>query len=447
MHTYSTIPRHNSAKSDTQITMSPQPNSRLCWGYNFSFESRPQISPKTSSPNVLIIGGGVTGLVTAWVLLDRGYRVTIIAKDWASYAKEQRLTSQIAGALWEYPPAVCGQHTDTTSLARSKKWCMVAYRMWEAIAADPGLAAAAGVRMRDSVFFFPYNIEEDPKQLNKLHELYRSGVRGVRRDPNLIGRLNVDPSYGAMDAYGHLAPVIDTDRCMAWLMKLVQGKGAEFITETIHGNLLEQEHDLLARFNADAIVNATGLGSRETASDPTCYPLRGALLRLINDGKDFPKITTAMSISADAGPDNEIVFLVPRNDNILVVGGIAHRDEWSLGLTLDSPVVKRMHGRCKDFLPSLKNARLDPDYPLAQGLRPGRDKNVRVEREVRRRRSQNGQGRPRASRIVHSYGHGGSGWSFSFGCAEEVASLIEDILHATPVGATPALWPQIQSRL
>lgn len=426
--------------------MFPKSKSRLYWGSNFSFQPKPQIAPTNTSPNILVIGGGVTGLVTAWVLLDRGYHVTIVAKDWASYTKEQRLTSQIAGALWEYPPAVCGQHTDAVSLIRSKKWCMLAYRVWDAIAADPSLSAAAGVQMKDSVFFFPYRIEENPKQLEKLHELYRSGVRGVRRDPNLIRKHNINPTFGAVDAYEHFAPVIDTDRCMAWLMELVQGKGAKLATETISGDLFVQEDDLLTRFDANAIVNAAGLGSLEIAQDPTCYPLRGALIRLINDGKNFPKINAAMSISADAARDNEIVFLVPRNENILVVGGVAHRDEWGLDLTLDSPVVQRMRKRCEAFIPSIKNARLDADYPLAQGLRPGRDQNIRIERELRRHRSQGEQARPRVSRIIHSYGHGGSGWSLSFGCAEEVASLIEETLDEEPAGVAARVL-EFQSRL
>jgi hypothetical protein len=51
------------------------------------------------------------------------------------------------------------------------------------------------------------------------------------------------------------------------------------------------------------------------------------------------------------------------------------------------------------FLPTLKDAQLDPEYPFAQGLRPARKGNVRLEREKR-----NGK-----SNIVHSYGHGGSG--------------------------------------
>src|SRR5277367_7103724 len=126
--------------------MPAQSNSRLRWGQNFSLDRAPQIQPTDASPSVLIIGGGVTGLITAWVLLDRGYYVTVLSKEWASYTKEQRLTSQIAGALWEYPPAACGSHTDTVSLLRSKRWCMIAYSIWATIAADPALAAAAGVQ-------------------------------------------------------------------------------------------------------------------------------------------------------------------------------------------------------------------------------------------------------------------------------------------------------------
>ncbi len=159
------------------------------------------------------------------------------------------------------------------------------------------------------------------------------------------------------------------------------------------------------------------------------------MIRIINHGKDFPKVSTAISIAADAAQDSEIVFIVPRNDNILLLGGIAQRDEWDLNLSLESPIIQSMRQRYETFLPVLKNARLDPDYPIAQGLRPGRDHNVRVERELRRHGTQNGQTRLRHSRIVHSYGHGGAGWSLSFGCAEEAASLVKDALRSVP--ATP----------
>ena len=405
--------------------------------------SSPLRAPDRSSPRVLVIGGGVTGLVTSWVLLDRGYHVTIISKSWASYyPNQQRLTSQIAGALWEFPPAVCGQHTDSTSLSHSKRWCMVAYHIWDSIAAIPELSAASGVRVKPADFFFLRPIEEDATQFAKMQEIMASGVRGFHRGTDLIKKRNVDPLYGVADAYEHLAPIIDTDQCMAWLMELVRAKGATMITETIHGDLLELEDELRERYDVDVIVNATGLAGAELAGDETCYPLRGALIRVINDGKQFPKVDTALTIGADAARDTtEIIFLLPRNDNILLIGGIAQPHQWDLDLNLDSQAVQEMKKRCEAFLPGLKNARLDPEYPFAQGLRPARARNVRVERELRRK----GPAK-KPSRVIHNYGHGGSGWSFSFGCAADVMALIEEaMLDVHPKAMT--MFGELKARL
>ena len=382
------------------------------------------LNPATPcSPRVLIVGGGVIGLVTAWTLLDKGYHVTILAKEWASFGKKQRLTSQIAGALWEYPPAVCGQHTDAISLRHSRNWCMVSYHVWDAIAARPDLSREAGVSVKPADFFFPFPIEEDPAQLSKMDEIAASGVRGFHHSSSIIQERSINPEYGAVDAYELLSPVIDTDRAMTWLMDLVQRKGAKLVTRTIHGDLLYQEQALRAEYAADAIVNATGLAGTELAGDRTCYPIRGGLLRVINDGSDFPVIDAALSISADVA--NEIVFLVPRNDNILIIGGITEPHEDELDYTLDTPIIQRMRARCEAFLPQLKKARLDPEYPIAQGLRPFREQNVRVERELR---PVTGDSIVIYSRIIHSYGHGGAGWSLAFGCAGDVLALVEEAL-------------------
>lgn len=308
---------------------------------------------------------------------------------------------------------------------------MVAYRIWDSIASDPDLAAVSGVQMKKSTFFFPCRIEEDLAQLKKMHEIQKSGVQNFYRNLDIIQELNINPAYDAVDAYRHLAPIFDTDQSMKWLMTMVQAKGGIFITRTIHGDLMDQEDNLRATFEADAIVNATGLAGTELAGDNTCYPIRGALIRVINDGKDSAKVSSALTITADAVHDsNEIVFIVPRTDNILLLGGIAQHHQKKLDLTLESPIVRRMRHRCEGFLPGLKNARIDPDYPLTQGRRPFREHNVRVERELRKRPQKNGGAKD--SRIVHSYGQGGAGWSLSSGCAEDVAFLIEDALRDTP---------------
>ncbi|KAI1374723.1 FAD dependent oxidoreductase [Hypoxylon crocopeplum] len=382
---------------------------------------QPLRRPTNKSPHVLIVGGGVTGLISSWVLLDRGYRVTIVSSAWAS--DEQRLTSQIAGALWEFPPAVCGQHTDKISLAHSKHWSMTAYHIWDGIASIPALSEASGVRMMPSDFFFPDPVDSDKAQVEKMTEIMASGVRGFYRGADIIDERGVDPAYGAVDAYELMAPVIDTDKAMGWLMELVEGKGANLVTETLNDDLVEIEDELRERFDADVIINCTGLHAQVLAGDESVYPIRGGLIRVINDGSDFPKVDAALTITADAAhSSNEIIFLVPRNDNILLIGGITEPHEWDLDLTLDTPIIRRMRQRCEKFLPGLENARLDPEYPLAQGLRPFRGQNVRVERELRRT----------GSRIVHSYGHGGAGWSLSFGCAQDVAMLVDEALDGIP---------------
>ncbi|GAP83699.2 putative FAD dependent oxidoreductase [Rosellinia necatrix] len=306
---------------------------------------------------------------------------------------------------------------------------MTAYRIWDAIASIPALSQESGVRMMPSDFFFPENIENDAKQSSKMAEIMMSGVRGFYRGSDIIDDRGVDPSYGAVDAYELMAPIIDTDKAMGWLTSLVESKGARLVTETIENDLIEVEDALRARFGADVIVNCTGLQSLKLAGDKSVYPIRGGLIRVINDGTMFPKLNAALTITADAAhSSNEIVFLVPRNDNILLIGGITEPHKWDLDLTLDSPIIRRMRERCDKFLPGLKDAQLDPDYPLAQGLRPFRGSNVRVERELRRA----------GSKIVHSYGHGGAGWSLSFGCAQDVAMLVDEALAGVP--ARPMGW-------
>lgn len=407
----------------------------LVLGENLSLEPLRLNPPETLSPTVLIVGGGVSGLVNAWVLLDRGYHVHIVSKEWTSFTDQQRLASQIAGALWEYPPAVCGSHTDEISLSSSKRWCMVSYDIWNAIASDTNLAAVSGVQMKPSNFYFPYPIEENTKQYSKMKEIEKSGVRGFNRSPDTIQLQGIDPRCGAVDAYEHQAPIIDTDRCMEWLMVLIQSKGAKLHTETIDDDLFHQEEALLKRFNASAIINCTGLSSLTLAGDTTCYPLRGALIRVLNDGINFPKVESSLAIAADAARDNEIVFIVPRNDYILLIGGVAQPNQWELDLTLQSPEIQRMRSRAEAFLPGLKHARMDSEYPLAQGLRPARDRNVRVERELRKRKIfWDGIEKEEPSKIIQCYGHGGSGWSLSFGCAADVAGLVEDALHNLPAG-------------
>ncbi|EKM54691.1 uncharacterized protein PHACADRAFT_210477 [Phanerochaete carnosa HHB-10118-sp] len=384
---------------------------------------------KYADQRVLIIGGGVTGLTNAWALLDAGYSVTVISDKWASL--EDRITSQIAGALWEWPPAVCGRHTDLISLKLSKVWCMTSYRVFQKLQdilpADG--ETGHGIRMRTANFFFDKPIEENQEEYEKMVEIENVKIPGFERDSLLVTKHAVSQEAGVVDAYKHTTPVVDTDAYMLWLRSVVEAKGGKLVTHHISGDLLEQEDALLRVFDAQYIVDATGLGAFEAAGDRTVYPLRGALIRLVNDGTKFPKVNEALVVAHDYAKrddDGGIVFIVPRNDKTLILGGIAQANEGNLDLTLESPEMKRMRDRCNKFVPGLEKAELDPHSPIVQGLRPVRGENVRVERELRKKTDGS------LSKIVHSYGQGGSGFTLSFGCAGDVLNLIKEAEQGIP---------------
>jgi D-amino-acid oxidase len=258
-----------------------------------------------------------------------------------------------------------------------------------------------------------------------MHEI-KENVDGFRHSVDIITESGVNSSYSpaVVDAYEHFAPVIDTDKYMSWIRDEALSLGATLLTERIRGSLRDSEPALLARFSATAIINCTGLAAAELAKDYTCRPLRGALVRVINDGSKFPRITSAMAISLDGREGKQdMVFIVPRNDCTVILGGLVEPDQWDLNINLENyPPIKAMYDRCVSFYEPLGQSQIDSEYPVAVGLRPFRDTNVRVEREPI-----NGEGGGR-SKIIHSYGHGGSGFSLSFGCAVEVANIVDEIV-------------------
>ena len=120
---------------------------------------------------MLVIGGGVVGMTSALQLLQKGYKVTVVAKEYASPVAGvgERITSEIAGALWEWPPAVCGRHTDEKSLERSKVWCMDSYGKFMELAMNP---KETGAYLRQSVFYFKDKVSSRFQAHEKVSYLF-----------------------------------------------------------------------------------------------------------------------------------------------------------------------------------------------------------------------------------------------------------------------------------
>lgn len=359
---------------------------------------------------VLVIGAGVIGLTSALLLRQRGFQVTIVAEKFAP-----TITSAVAGALWEWPPSVCGRHHDEALLERSKIWCMSSYWNFAALAR----AMDTGVFLREAVFYFRTPIRDNPSEFLKMNEL-KDHVPGFTHSAELIVRSGVNPSAGIVDAYSYLAPMIDTDAYLAWLQGAVQEAGCDIAVSRISGTLNEQERAVRRRYHADAIVNCTGLESRELARDTDLLPHRGALIRVHNDGKSMPRVTKAHCVAHDTSRgDQDMVFVVPRGRDMLVLGGIVEPDQWRLDIGVGYQPIRDMLQRCIDFLPVLATAQIDTGEPVRVGLRPFRKRNVRLEREP-------------GTHIIHNYGHGGAGVTLSWGCASEAAGLVVQTLGLKP---------------
>lgn len=402
--------------------------------------------------HILVIGGGVIGLMTAWILLDKGYKVTIIAEHWA-YTRdfyESRLTSQIAGALWEFPPGGCGltelveDKDGQTRLEHYEEWALQTYEFYNLFSKVPDeiykSEFGGAFTILNQFFYYPLDGEtkqgeEDYKKYNVIKGHATSKPPRIdkfeKKDDQgrneLFKKANVAPSWQSRlkDAYVHNAPIVNTDRAMVFLMSLLKDKGATMETRVIDTTLQDEGSRLQSEYGVDAIINATGLGAGKLANDIDVYPVRGAIKRIDNKRRnDFRHVAEAYLVPAQKDLNNEpapVVFLVPRSDEILIVGSIIQRYNDQLNLDDDSPEVDIMWKRATTFLDGLSDAKSIPEYPLAQGLRPFTEKNAKVRAQIY----------PGNVKVVHNYGHGGSGWTLVVGCARTGVFLLEQLLKGT----------------
>ncbi len=283
-------------------------------------------------------------------------------------ALPEHTTSSVAAAFWS-PYLV-------EPLERVLPWAMVSYRRFATLVADPG----TGVIWREALEVFPEPVP-DPTWANDVDEF-----RPARPD-------ELPPGHG----YGYFftGPVIDMSMYLPWLLAHVRAQGVRVI---------ERRLDTLAPALAASkvVVNTTGLGARELVGDTRVFPVRGQVL--LREQVGLERV-----MSYENGPGG-ITYIVPRGRDV-ILGGVA--DVHVEDLDENPEQTKSIAERCEQLEPRLRSAR---PLGVRVGLRPCRDA-VRLEAETI-------EGRV----VVHDYGHGGGGVTLSWGCAEEVRSLVLDAI-------------------
>jgi D-amino-acid oxidase len=313
-------------------------------------------------PKITIIGSGVTGLTTGIVLLEAGYEVQIFTA-----ALPHETTSARAAALWF--PFQMGP----VDLVNA--WSKYSYGIFKNLAQDEG----SGIFMRPLLELIAQ--ESDAWWKDALPE------EAIR--PAKVNEL----PQGFQLGYVIQVPIIETPIYLDYLVQMYAEAGGKLTLKCIQK--IEDIAD-----TTDVIVNCTGLAAKELVGDKELYPIKGQIVKLAPHAEIMP-MAADMHLWAS---ETDLAYIIPRSDCIVLGGNVLPDDA---DLTIDEEATARIRLRCE---------RLDERLTQLQflkaevGLRPGR-KEIRLERE---------------GKIIHNYGHGGGGYTVSWGCAEAVLDLLRN---------------------
>lgn len=316
--------------------------------------------PVSSSP-VAVIGAGVAGLTTAIRLREAGYDAHIFARETG-----QETVSAVAAALWKPFAAEPREMIE--------KWCGRTYRVF----ADQSNIHESGVDAVNCNIFLRRG-EDAPYWLRAAENAS-------------VTQFPTPHANGATGQYRFRSYVADMRFYLGYLQKHFESLGGTIS----HANFTVLEE---AFSHAPIVVNCAGLGAGALAGDGSVCPARGVVLVV------SPKVTNEC-FSDNASADS-LTYIIPRRDCV-VLGGTYNENHAELSATEEE--VAEIFKRCCVLHPPLAQTKIEH---VKVGLRPVRP-SVRLERETRKD----------GGILVHNYGHGGSGVTISWGCAEEVVELL-----------------------
>jgi D-amino-acid oxidase len=310
---------------------------------------------------IKIIGCGVSGLSVGITLLEQGYAVEIITDKMPA-----ETTSAVAAAIW-FPYAVNPRE-------KVNKWSKIAYHTFKKLSEDK----RTGVSMNWLSVLIEK--EEDSWWKGAIPE---DGIRKAAME-----ELPVDFPLG----YKMYVPLIETPIYLQYLLD-------RFLD--LNGGLVIKKVDDISDLISEGsiLINCTGLGAQTLFQDKNMYPIYGQIVK----AEVRENVSCVAAELPFEGTFEKAAYIIPRRDCI-VLGGTAIKGKEDI--TPNEVYTQEILQRCKQIDPALSDITIQS---VVVGLRPGRSE-IRLEWE--------------GERIIHNYGHGGAGFTVSWGCAAEVLEMI-----------------------
>lgn len=310
---------------------------------------------------IAVVGAGVSGLTCAIALLEAGAEVRVLTA-----AAPMGTVSAVAGAM-------VGPVLDVGD-KRALTWGRRSDAEFRALAGDP----ASGVRLRSG-------------RLLSAPEFGPGLPPGLADVPGYRGLLAAEQLPDGYSAgFAAQLPIVDMPRYLAWLVNRVQELGGD-IEQRIVTDLPSAEP------TADVVVNCTGLGARALTGDASLEPVWGQ--HVLVDAPWLEEFVYEGGGSADA------ISVMPHARGVLL-GGV--RRPGRNQLLPDPQIAEQTIERAARAVPALRSATV---LGVEVGLRPGRPR-VRLDAQLCGDR-----------KVIHNYGHDGTGVFWSWGCAAEVIDL------------------------
>lgn len=342
--------------------------------------------PVDVPPRALVLGAGIVGAATAFLLQRRGLHVTVVAETFGTSTP-----GVVVPPAWEWPRS--GRDTDGGQAdvdARAERWAAETYRGWMEVTGRD-----SGVEWRRNRVHLDPESDRDPverRRRDRLHEV----VTEVARDDLRLRWTRSGPRRTA--SYHFVAPVIDPARLVVRLTTTLVERGAAVRRRRVVD--LPDLTDLATEHRADVVVNCTGSGAGTFTGDPL---LRSRPVMSVEVPCADPPAERRCAVVRDASGVSTELSATPLDGRLVLCMVTAGRPA-----PLDPLMVLDL---CAS---TLELGAFLPEVPCR----------VRIGTVTARR----GGGRVEAQELgtrllVHNYGHGAASLSVLWGAAGAAAAL------------------------